>query len=178
MLPENCFLLVSVGELNKNKNHMIIIEAVSFLKDDQIHYVVAGSGEHSKDLRLRAKQLHIENQVHILGYRNDVSELYQCSDVCVFPSIREGQGLAAIEGMASGLPIVVADNRGTRDIVENGTNGFTCDYNSAQQFAEAIRILMNDKELLTRCGTNNIKKSEEYSVITINKLMRELYVNI
>lgn len=46
-----------------------------------------------------------------------MAELYKAADVCVFPSIREGLGLAAIEGMACGLPLIVADNRGTRDFV-------------------------------------------------------------
>lgn len=139
--------MVFIGELNENKNHQVVLKAVSLLEDKNIHYAIAGKGETAEQLKNLAKELGISDRFHLLGYRNDVEKLYKAADICCFPSIREGLGLAAIEGMASGLPLIVADNRGTRDFCENGANGFMCNPLSPEEFAGAITKILSDNAL-------------------------------
>ena len=132
--------MMSVGELNVNKNHSTVIRALSQLNDPDIHYVIVGDGNLMSLIKL-SRELDVEGQVHFLGYRKDVADLYNIADICVFPSIREGLGVAAIEGMASGLPLIASLNRGTRDYADNGINALLCNCYSPNEFANAINQL-------------------------------------
>lgn len=173
-VPNEAFMIVSVGEVNRNKNHSVVIKAISKLKNEEIYYVIAGQGKLKDKLVKLANSLGVKERVRFLGYRSDVAELYKSADVCAFPSIREGQGLAAIEGMASGLPLVVADNRGTRDFV-TPENGIMCDHYDAEAFANAIRKLYYNPALCNEMKENNKKASDKYDYRLILEQMRIIY---
>ena len=158
-IPDDAFLITSVGEVNENKNHKVVINALAQLNDKNVHYVVAGSGPLEDYLKKLAKELGVSNQVHILGYRDDIAQLYKVSDVCCFPSVREGLGLAAIEGMACGLPVIASDNRGTREYMTNRKTGFVCDANDSQAFAKAIKTIRSDKKLYSEIKAYNKEKA-------------------
>lgn len=167
--------MLSVGELNANKNHAVVIRSIAKLQDQSLHYAIAGVGELHDDLLYLAAELGISGQVHLLGYRNDVDDLYQAADICVFPSIREGLGLAAIEGMASGLPLVCADNRGTRDYAINGENAMVCRYDAADEFAQAVKTIMSNKDMIENMGKLNLEKSSKYDVKNVIAKMKKIY---
>lgn len=177
-IPINAFVMVSVGELNKNKNHSVILKAMSLLQEKDVHYVIAGQGTMHDCLLEMAKAFHIENRVHLLGFRNDVSQLYQMADVCVFPSIREGLGIAAIEGMASGLPLICSNNRGARDYAQNGVNAFVCEYNDVDGFAGAIQRLYNAPELCAEFGKVNLKEARRFDIGRVSRIMYSLYSRV
>ena len=168
-------LIISVGELNKNKNHSVIIQALAKCKNTKIHYSIAGRGELFDYLSNLARALNVEKQVHLLGYCNDVAKLYQAADICAFPSVREGQGIAAIEAMAAGLPLLVSDNRGLRGTLVDGENAIVCKYNDIDAFAKGIIKLANDEELRKKMGINNSKLSKQFDYSVINKQMKEIY---
>lgn len=174
-VPEDAFLLLSVGELNENKNHQVVIKALSKLNNPKVHYAIAGVGDKHDCLLGLAKELGLSEQVHLLGYRNDIQELNYSADVFCFPSIREGLGLAAIEAMACGVPVVAADNRGTRSFISNGENGFLCRNDSADEFAAAITAALNDEELRIKFSQKNKHTVEEYSEVSILKKMIKIY---
>ena len=136
--------LLSVGELNENKNHEVVIRALAKLRNPNIHYAIARSGDLKNHLVKVVRDLGLDNQVHFLGHRNDIKELYRAADICVFPSVREGLGLAALEGMACGLPLICSDNRGTREYAIDGKNALVCRYDSVDDFVTAIYTLDND----------------------------------
>ena len=172
-IPENAFLLLSVGELNANKNHQIVIRALAQLNDSNIHYMIAGKGDLHDELICLANRLGVAKQVHLLGYRKDVAELYKTADVDVFPSIREGLGLAAIEGMAAGLPLVCSDNRGTKEYAINGKGALVC--NSINDFASAIDRLHTDPRLRDELGQAGVAEIEMFSEKRVNKTMLQIY---
>lgn len=116
-IPKNAFLLLSVGELNANKNHQIVIRALAQLNDSNIHYMIAGKGDLHDELIDLANRLGVAEQVHLLGYRNDVAELYKTADVYCLPSIREGLNVSVMEAMASGLPVICSCIRGNTDLI-------------------------------------------------------------
>lgn len=174
-MPIDSKLVLSVGELNKNKNHEVVIRALAKINDASIHYAIAGTGELYDYLENLAKELGILKQVHLLGYRTDIADLYKAADICAFPSIREGLGLAAIEGMASGLPLVCADNRGTRDYAINGENAIVCKFDDIQLFARALSIMLTDIELSVRMGNLNKERAKRYDVNSVIVQMKEIY---
>ena len=174
-IPKEAILLVSVGELNKNKNHQVIIKAVAQLNDANVHYMIAGNGPLQKDLLELSADLGISEQVHFVGYRRDIAELYKVSDVFCFPSIREGLGLAAIEAMAAGLPVVAADNRGTREMVREKTNGYICRNNDAEGFAMKINYIINDIDLRKRLSEAGQIMAGSFDVSVVMAQMKGIY---
>lgn len=172
-IPEDAFLMISVGELNKNKNHQVVIRALAQLNDSHIHYMIAGKGELLDYLTNLAKQLGVSDQVHFLGYRNDVAELYKISDIDVFPSIREGLGLAAIEGMAAGLPLICSDNRGTREYAVPNENACVC--STPMDYLIAIQKMYTSNVFADSLGKKGAIKADSFSVDSINRQMKRLY---
>ena len=80
-IPSGAFMLLSVGELNKNKNHEVVVRALAKLGDKDIHYAVAGRGDLTDILNSLAGELGVGNNVHLLGYRNDTAELLKAADL-------------------------------------------------------------------------------------------------
>lgn len=161
-LAEDDFLVLSVGELNENKNHQVIIHALALLRDDGIHYAICGKGELSEHLQTLAREKKLESNVHFMGYRNDVTDICAQADVFAFPTRREGLGLAALEAMYCGLPVIASNTRGIQDYTVNGKSGFLRDSEDAAGFADAIQILKEDAAFRKRCGAYNMETVEAF----------------
>lgn len=116
-VPEDAFMLLSVGELNANKNHHIVIKALAEIGDPNIHYAIAGKGDKKDELEALAKELNVN--LHLLGYRSDVAELYKVADIYILPSIREGLNVSVMEALSSGCPVVASKIRGNVDMISN-----------------------------------------------------------
>lgn len=168
-VPEDSFLLLSVGELNENKNHQIIIKALAKLNNPKIHYAIAGVGDKREYLIDLANELGISEQVHLLGYRKDIPELNYSADVFCFPSIREGLGLAAIEAMACGLPVIVAKNRGTVDLSDANVNVFFHPFD----IDACCRAILNVQVQSVYAGDRDFLQN--YSIEKITMRMKMLY---
>ncbi len=177
-LPENAFLVLSVGELNANKNQQVIIRAIAMLNDPAIHYVLCGKGDRRQELEKLANELKIADHVHFLGYRKDIADICRQSDVFALPSRREGLPFAAMEAMYCGLPLVNSGIRGLTDITEDGVSGYICDPDDTERYAGSIRKLKDAPEDRSRMGERNQKTVEAYTAARtkqeILQLIREL----
>lgn len=145
-IAEEAFFLVSVGELNENKNHGIVLEALEKLRQQQkggppIHYGICGDGFLRARLETRIRELGLADMVTLYGYCTNVPEILGCADASVFPSRREGLGMAGLESLAMGVPVIAADNRGTREYMEHGKNGYVCRFDDVDGFARGIEVL-------------------------------------
>ncbi|MBE7011634.1 MAG: glycosyltransferase family 4 protein [Ruminococcaceae bacterium] len=174
-VPDDAVMLFSVGELNKNKNHEKIVRALSGINDKNIHYCIAGSGNNESYLKKIADELGVEDQLHLLGYRDDIDELLGCADIFCFPSYREGLPVSVMEAMAMGLPCVVSEIRGNKDLIENEKGGFLCNPSDVNSFKEKIKILLNDKELCKKFGEFNKEKVKIYTLDYVEKEMIKIY---
>lgn len=143
-IPQDSFVVLSVGELKPHKNHQIIIRAIASLHRKDVVYVICGKGELLESLKKLSAELGVLDQVFFLGYRRDIPEIMHCSDVFAFPSVREGLGLASLEAMAAGLPVIGTDTRGIRDYIVNGKTGYLCESNNEEEFATAIARTMDN----------------------------------
>lgn len=174
-LPEGAFHVVSVGELNENKNHKAVIRAIARLGGNDIYYSICGSGPLEIQLQEEIKALGLQQRVRLLGYRTDVAEVLQSADCFAFPSKREGLGIAAIEALACEVPMIAADNRGTREYVRDGGNGIMCDANSEQDFANAICRLKESVSLRRQLAEGCRQTAERFSIEATDKIMRRIY---
>ncbi len=114
-VPKDSFAILSVGELNENKNHRAVIEAIAKLDRGNVCYAIAGKGELENALEERAKELNVK--LLLLGYRSDVAELYKTFDLFVHPSYREGLPVSVMEAIAASQKVICSDIRGSRDLV-------------------------------------------------------------
>ena len=119
-IPLDAKVVLSVGEVNKNKNHKVGIEALAKLNDPDVYYVICGRGPLMDAHKELAKELGVGDRVVLTGYRTDVADFYKMADVFLFPSFREGLPVAVMEAMASGLPVVATKIRGSSDLVQQG----------------------------------------------------------
>lgn len=174
-LPKGAFIVLSVGELNKNKNHEVVIRAIRKIDNFKIQYIICGQGHLDGHLRNLSKELDIENQVHLLGFRKDIAEICKVSDVFAFPSYREGLSVALMEAMANGLPVVCSNIRGNSDLIEDGKGGYLVEPADIQGFAKYIKDLIEDSRLRSEFGGFNHKKIENYSIENVLKEMEEIY---
>lgn len=147
-IDSDTFCIMSVGELNENKNHQIILKALDILRSrgtdlSRIHYGICGDGFYRDKIRALIKEMNLEETVTAYGYCPNVRDYIGAADATAFPSIREGLGMAALESLAMGIPVIASDNRGTREYMISGENGYVCEANDANGFAENIEALMN-----------------------------------
>ncbi len=177
-LAQDAYLVLSVGELNENKNQQVIIRAIARLKDPAIHYVLCGKGDQRQSLEALAQELDIADHVHFLGYRKDIADICRQSDVFALPSRREGLPFAAMEAMYCGMPLVNSGIRGLTDITEDGVSGYVCEPDDTQRYAESIQKLKNNPGDREQMGARNRKTVEAFTIDRtkeeILQLIREL----
>lgn len=163
-MEEDDFIVLSVGELNENKNQKTIVKAISLMNDPKVHYVLCGKGDQLENLKKLTADLHLEKQVHFLGYRKDVVDICSQADIYVMPSLREGLPVASLEAMYCGLPLVTSNIRGLVDVMEDGVSGYLCESSDAQAFAGCILKLKNDDKMRERAGEHNKKTVIPYCI--------------
>jgi len=167
------FILFYAAELNWNKHQDLLINAVYRLKDKipGIKLLLAGVGELSEYYFKQVNRLGLSNHVFFLGHRWDVPELLQLSDVAVSASRREGLPVNIMEAMATGLPLVVTDSRGNRDLVKNNENGFVVGINDIDGFTNSVHKINQSIDTKRRFSEESQAKIRLY---TKNRVVQEL----
>ncbi|MCH5186271.1 MAG: glycosyltransferase family 4 protein [Oscillospiraceae bacterium] len=173
-IPDEAIIILSVGELNKNKNHITVIESLKNVKDN-VHYVIAGKGTYENILIEKAKELGISERVHLIGFRNDMAEIYKTADIFVFPSYREGLSVALMEAMANKLPVVCGRIRGNVDLADENKGGYLCTSDNSDEFGEKINRLAQDEELRKQFGEYNAEKIKRFDIKNVMKKMKIIY---
>lgn len=172
-IEENKKVLLSVGELNANKNHETVIRAIRDIED--VHYLVAGKGDLHEYLDGLIKELGLCDRVSLLGYRTDILELCATADVFVFPSIREGLPVSVMEAMASALPCVVTRIRGNTDLIDENGGAFFEAGNVADCKHAIEKVLGYDLDLMGKYNQDKVSLFGNKAVI---EQVKQLYVNI
>lgn len=117
-------MLLSVGELSTRKNHEIVIRALAKIKNPYIKYFICGTGELKNYLQNLVDELRLHNNVRFLGYRSDILELCQITDLYIFPSIQEGLPVSLMEAIGCKTPVICSAIRGNQDLVCNKKDMF------------------------------------------------------
>lgn len=171
------FVLIEVGELNKNKNQIMAINAMKDLikENPKIHLLLVGKGKQEEFYKNRINEYKLENNVHMLGYRKDIPELMKISNVLLSLSYREGLPVNVMEAMASGLPIIATDCRGNKDLIVNGENGYIININNMNELKEKILFLLKNKNICEQFEINSKKKIKKYGNKEIKDRLKQIY---
>ena len=179
-LSSSDIFALSVGELNKNKNHIVFIKAMiklynSGLLPENFFYVIVVKGTYDKELKELCRLGGLLDRVMFLGFRDDVKSFYSEADFFVFPSFREGLSKSLMEAMASGLPVICSEIRGNTDLIDN-EGGFFINPKSVDSVAESIsKMIASDR---TRYGEHNIQKIHSFDITNVNKIMKSIYTEL
>lgn len=155
------FLLIQVSGFREMKDQATLIRSLSFLPQ-HIKLLLAGDGPlraRNEDL---VKALSLESRVQFLGNRSDIQALLKSADVVVLSSKYEGFGLAIVEGMAAGRPVVATDVGGLREIV-NGY-GQLFPQGCAQALAEQVLKLYENQGYYNEIAERCLKRAQEYDI--------------
>ena len=170
------FVMIYPAELNKNKNQIMLIDAMEQLIDKypDIHLLLPGKDSYNGYYQKIVEEKKIDKNIHFLGFRKDIPRLLKISDLSVATSKREGLPVNILEAMYIGLPIIATNCRGQRDLVDNDENGFLVDF-SLQDLVSKIIEVYDNQEVRDRMKKNSQKKIQVYTLNNILKSMINIY---
>ncbi len=159
-IPQDRAVALLVGRIVPHKGVEHFIEAARFLP--RVHFLVAGEGALLESMEAFAADLGVKDRVRFLGRisQENLPKVYAACDVFVLPSVSrlEAFGIVALEAMATGKPVVVADIPGVREVIEDGREGLLADPVNPQDLAEKIRRLTEDAALRQEMGRRGREK--------------------
>lgn len=175
-------MILTVGELSERKNQQIIIKAIGKLKNkDKFVLVICGHAIVNSSIEANLKKLAEELgvEIRLLGHRLDIPEINTCADIAVIASLREGFGMAGVEAMAVGVPVIGSDVQGIREYIIPGKTGLFCDPTNEYTLADAIVTLTNMDESKKNSMQDECEKmAMKFDVRKSKEKMMEIYKKI
>jgi glycosyltransferase involved in cell wall biosynthesis len=181
-LKSEDIVLITASRITKEKNIGFLIESFSVVNSvvkksgKNIKLLIVGDGAERNKLEGKVKDLNLEKEIFFTGLvsRDEIVNLYQASDVFVFASLTETQGLVAVEAMASGLPVIAIKASGIEDIVKSGEDGILTG-NSIGEFSESVLKIARDENLRKELSVKAKINSGEFSIELWIEKMVKLY---
>lgn len=179
-IDKNDFVIIYVAELTPRKNHFMLLYCMKELikKKENIKLLLAGNGPLEKEYKKFIKDNNLENNVQLLGYRLDVPQLMQISDICVSVSKQEGLPVNIMEAMITGLPVIATNCRGNVDLVKDKESGYIIEVNNQEQLKEKIEFLIKNKALIKQMGKQGQKIIELYKESNVIRELEKIYFKI
>lgn len=176
-LNSNDYVILCTGELNKNKNQQLLINAANLLKEKipNLKVLLAGTGPNADNLISLINNLGLQEVVSLLGYRSDLEKVVPATDLIVSCSIREGLGLNIIEGMMCQKPVVATNNRGHKELIKDAVNGYLVPLDNSKYLAECIYKIFSNSQLAYEFGSKNYTLSQKYSSICVCEEICQFY---
>lgn len=156
-----CNKLLFLGGLEERKGIRYLIEALSSVTKmhSDVELVLVGSGTQELELKELTRKLNLEKRVKFAGYVDALNDYYNSADIFVFPSLKEGFGMALVEAMASGLPVISTNTSAIPEVVGNA--GILVEPRNSEALREAIITLIEDAGLRKELGRKGRKRVEE-----------------
>lgn len=177
-LSDNEFIILSTGRLAPQKGLEFLIRAIPYLDkilDKPYKVLIVGDGPLRDYLKDLSKKLDVENKVMFLGFRSDIGNFLNISDVVVLPSLWEGLSISLLEAMAAGKPVVTTTIGSNKEVIQDGYSGILVPKKDPIALADAISKLLNDREFSSKLGKN---AKEIYFQKYREDLMLEKYIRL
>ncbi|KAA3612259.1 MAG: glycosyltransferase family 1 protein [Calditrichaeota bacterium] len=176
-VPEDAFIIGTVTRLREEKGNKYLLEAFAAVaqSNPNIYLVLIGDGPLKNELVEQAKALGIVDRVRFTGFVADIPVALNALDLVTIPSLREGFGLALVEAMAAGKPIVASYVGGMRELAENGKNALMIPPADAGELANALKRLISDTELRDKISHQAQIDSARYSIEKNVAALEKLY---
>jgi len=182
-LKKDDLVVGNVANLRPPKGQKYLIEAAAIicqrLPQAKFLLIGQGGGHLKEEAERQIANLQLQENVKLLGFREDVPELLRLFDIFVLPSTSEGLPMSIVEAMAAAKPVVATRVGGLPEIVTDGDNGYLVEPANVAALAEKLQILLQSKELRTCLGQRGRQiASEKFSLETMIKQYQELYEKV
>ncbi len=180
-LPSNAFVIIHVGGMVALRDQSVIIRALKQCIETGInaYLIFVGDGPLRQQLELQSLQLGMSQQMRFLGYRSDIPELNAMSDVFVNMAREEGFGIAVVEAMQAGLPVVLADAGALPELIEDRISGLLVPPGDANALADALIMLAQQPEGARSIGEAGRRHAENmFSILRYVQDMENLYSEV
>ena len=177
-IPYNKKILISIGNLVKEKNHELLIYSIKELqkKFPDILCIIIGDGKRKTYLQKTINRLKLSNNIQLLGGKNqdEIKFWLNSSDILIHPSLRESFGIVQLEAMACGKPVVATYNGGSENIIISQDYGLLCESRDISDFTEviskALEIEWNSSKIINYANNYNLKE--------ITKRIYKIHMNL
>lgn len=177
------FVIIMIAEINKNKNQIQLVKAMELLKDKNpnIKAIIVGDGPMKEEILKEINDRNLEDNIKVLGYRTDINELINISDIGVLFSYREGLPRNIMELMANNKNIVATNIRGCRDLVCNDSIGTLVSLGDIEGTAKSIeKYYLNSLDKNYRVNNKNdfSKFIKAYELSNVLNELKKIYFDI
>ena len=145
-----------MGRLSLERGYSYFLSAAReiSIKFPQTKFLLVGDGVLRESLTIQTQKLGIKEKISFLGFRKDMKDIYSAIDIFVSSSLRESFGLALIEAMAAGKPVVATALGIAPEIIKNGENGFLVTPGNPAEISEALSILLSNDDKRREMGAS------------------------
>lgn len=173
-IADDTKVILNIGELLPNKNQKTAIasmeKVIKQMPDSKL--LIAGNGSEKENLEYLIREKHLEEHVTMLGYTTEIHKYLNICDMLVACSLREGLPLNLIEAMLCGKPIVASKNRGHKELVKDGINGYLVDAKDVDAFAEKIcQVLENNRDYEQKA----LNVVEKFTDVNVREELKKIY---
>ncbi len=170
-------LILCVGELLPNKNQKMIIQAMKEIikQYPNVKLLIAGNGPEKENLENFICELGLKEYVKLLGYVTNLQDYQRIADVSVSCSRREGLPLNIVEAKLSGTPVVASVNRGHKELICDGENGFLIEVDNCKMMADKVCNILGDDVIRTNIINAGLKQSDKYTFESVKKELNDVY---
>jgi len=180
--PDKFIITTGASRITARKGIKYLLEAMAKLLPEysNVHLKLMGEGDEKENLEKMSKELGIEKNVEFVGRvpREDTAPFYREANIFVLPSFNEGMSNAMLEALASGLPLIATDTGGTKELLEDGKNGFIIQMKNSEDIAEKIKRLIDNPELRQKMAEESRKKALEMSWEKVAENYLDIYRKI
>lgn len=177
-IKKDDFVMIYPAELSKRKRQMWLISTLRDLlsRYDDIHLLLPGKDSLNGKCQKLVNSLNLENQIHCLGYRNDIPKLLKISNLALSSAKQEGLPVNLMEAMYVGIPIIASDCRGNRDLVSNGKNGYLIELDDVEKLIKYIKNFYSSKNECLKFSNESKKMIKNYLLDKIKDYMLLIYI--
>jgi len=181
-LPKGHLLVGLISYLRSYKGHEYFIEAARIVASqrDDVTFVIVGEGPEEQSIRSKIGQLGLETRIRMLGFRQDLLNVFRSFDLFAIPSV-EGDTIPQVlmQALAVGIPVVSTTVGSIPDVVIHGETGFVVPPRDAAALAERVVVLLDDAPLRARMGTQGRSLVERcYSLDHMLDRLEGVYVRL
>ncbi len=158
-------LLMTISRLAEEKNVDFLIRSFAGMKNNNLHFMIVGGGHYKESLEKLAKELKVWNKITFTGAipHSDIPKYFKASDIFVYASLSETQGIMITEAMASGLPVVAVKAPGAMDLIDSGVDGILSP-EIEEAFITRVETLINNLKKRKQIAEQAVKSAENVSV--------------
>lgn len=179
-IPESAFVITYAAEFIPRKNHSFIIENTPTLKGiiPNLRILFLGRGELLQQMQRKVEKLGLNETCLFYGFTEELPKFLFSSDIAVSASMQEGLGMNVAEAMACGLPVVVSNNRGHRELVRHGRSGFLFELANPTDMIGYIKEVYADRILYSKLSDNAIIDSKAFSLEKSMLMLSDIYSRV